>query len=166
MKLEKSKNYMDEKVWRCRTKQIIHDEKINIRKNSVFEDINISLPISYFLLFYCFIEKYSLDKSFIEVNNNKYLFGSKTCSKVAIGKFYSLIREKIKRNTHKLWRNNKMEHNISSEGYPVFKIDESEIIGNNETINWMFSIIDRISKESRVFCVLNDRTINNLMPII
>ena len=30
----------------------------------------------------------------------------------------------------------------------------------------MFGIIDRISKESRVFCVLNDRTSNNLMKII
>ena len=30
----------------------------------------------------------------------------------------------------------------------------------------MFGIIDRISKESRVFCVLNNRTANNLMPII
>ena len=75
----------------------------------------------------------------------------KTCSKAAIGKFYSLIREKIKINTHKLWRNNKMGNIISSDGYPVFEIDESKIIGNNETIYWMFVIIDRISKESQFF---------------
>ena len=30
----------------------------------------------------------------------------------------------------------------------------------------MFGIIDRITKESRVFCVLNDRTSNNLMNIL
>ena len=30
----------------------------------------------------------------------------------------------------------------------------------------MFGIIDRITKECRVFCVLNDRTSNNLMKII
>ena len=30
----------------------------------------------------------------------------------------------------------------------------------------MFEIIDRISKESRDFCVLNDRTSNNLIKII
>ena len=30
----------------------------------------------------------------------------------------------------------------------------------------MFGIIDRTSKESRVFCVLNNRTSNNLMKII
>ena len=59
-----------------------------------------------------------------------------------------------------------MGNNPSEHGYPVFEIDESEIIGNNEIIYWMFGIIDRISKDSRVFCVLNDRTSNNLMKII
>ena len=59
-----------------------------------------------------------------------------------------------------------MEDNHTENEYPIFEIDESEIIGNNEVIYWMFGIIDRISKESRVFCVLNDRTSNNLMKII
>ena len=60
-----------------------------------------------------------------------------------------------------------MEDNHTENEYPIFEIDESEIIGNNEGIYWMFGIIDRIiSKESRVFCVLNDRTSNNLMKII
>ena len=76
MKLENNKNYMDEKIWRCQSKQSLHDEKVNIRKNSVIENINIPLPIIYFLILYCFIEKYSLDKSYIEVNDNKNLFGS------------------------------------------------------------------------------------------
>jgi hypothetical protein len=30
----------------------------------------------------------------------------------------------------------------------------------------MFGIIDRVTKESRVYCILNDRTANNLMKII
>ena len=30
----------------------------------------------------------------------------------------------------------------------------------------MFGIIDRLTKESRVYCILNDRTANNLMNII
>ena len=81
MKLENNKNYMDEKVWRCRTKITDHDEKKNIRENSLIETINISLPIIYFLIIYCFTEKYSLEKAFIEVNDNKHLFGGKTCSK-------------------------------------------------------------------------------------
>ena len=166
MILENNKNYIDEKVWRCRSKIIVHDLKKNIRVNSVFEFINIPLPILYFLLIYCFTEKYSLEKSLTEVNANKNLFGGKTCSKNSIGKFYSLLREKIKTSMHKIWKNNIMGNNITKKGYPVFEIDESEIIGNNEVIYWMFGIIDRITKESRVFCVLNDRTSNNLMNIL
>ena len=34
MKLENNKNYLDEKVWRCRSKIKVHDEKKNIRENS------------------------------------------------------------------------------------------------------------------------------------
>ena len=59
-----------------------------------------------------------------------------------------------------------MGDNLTENGYSFFEIDESEIIGNNEVIYWMFGIIDRISKESRVFCVLNDRTSNNLIKLI
>ena len=67
---------------------------------------------------------------------------------------------------HKIWNYKLMGDNLTDKGYPVFEIDESEIIGNNDVIYWMFGIIDRITKESRVFCVLNDRTANNLMKII
>ena len=59
-----------------------------------------------------------------------------------------------------------MRDNLTENGYPVFEIEESEIIGNSEVIYWMFGIIDRITKESREFCVLNNRTSSNLMKII
>lgn len=49
---------------------------------------------------------------------------------------------------------------IRETGYPIFEIDENEIIGNSEVIYWMFGIIDRITKERRVFCALNNRTSN------
>ena len=120
--------------------------------------INLPLPVIYFLTFYCFTEKYSLDKSFIEINDNKNLFWGKSCSKKSIGKLYSLLREKIKKTMHKIWNNTVIGENITDNGYPAFEIDESEIIGNNEVIYWMFGLIDRVSKECRVFCVLNDRT--------
>ena len=166
MILESNITYMDGKVWRCRSKVGKHDVKINIRENSVFENINIPLPIIYFLILYCFTEKYSIDKSYIEIKDNQNLFGDKNCTKNSISKLYSLLRERIKNSMHKIWKNNLMGNNPSEHGYPVFEIDESEIIGNNEIIYWMFGIIDRISKDSRVFCVLNDRTSNNLMKII
>ena len=59
-----------------------------------------------------------------------------------------------------------MGNNLIDNGFPVFEIDDSEIIGNSEVIYWMFGIIDRISKESRVFCVLNNRSSNNLLKLI
>ena len=52
---------------------------------------------------------------------------------------------------HKLWKNNKMGSNISPDGYPVFETDESENMGNNQVIYWMFDIIDRVTKDSLVF---------------
>ena len=59
-----------------------------------------------------------------------------------------------------------MGENITENGFPSFEIDESEIIGNNEVIYWMFGLIDRVSRESIVFCVLNDWTSINLMKLI
>ena len=166
MKLENNKNYLDEKVWRCRSKIFVHDEKKNIREKSLFEDVNIPLPILYFLTIYCFTEKISIEKAFIEIKDNKSLFGGKTCSMKGITKVYSLIRTKIRTKMHTIWNKDLMGNNLSENGYAVFEIDESKIIGNNEIIYWMFGIIDRVTKESRVYCILNDRTANNLMKII
>ena len=59
-----------------------------------------------------------------------------------------------------------MGDNISDDGFSVFEIDERKIIGNNDIMYWMLGIIDRISKEARIFCVLNNRTADNLMTII
>ena len=63
---------------------------------------------------------------------------------------------------HKIWNNKIMEDNFTKNGYPILEVDESENIGNNEVIYWIFGIIDRITKESRVFCIFNDRTSNKL----
>ena len=38
-------------------------------------------------------------------------------------------------------------------GYGLVEIDESEIIGNSQQIYWMFGIIDRKTKDSRIYCV-------------
>ena len=43
---------------------------------------------------------------------------------------------------HTIWNKDLMGNNLSEKGYTVFEIDESEIIGNNEIIYWMFGIID------------------------
>ena len=55
---------------------------------------------------------------------------------------------------------------LDKNGYISCEIDESEIIGNNNVIYWMFGIINRATKEARVFCVLNNINKENLLPII
>ena len=55
---------------------------------------------------------------------------------------------------------------LDDNGYISCEIDESEIIGNQNVIYLMFEIIDRGTKETRVFCVLNNRTKENLLPLI
>ena len=77
MKLENNKNYLDEKVWRCRSKINVHDEKKNIRENSLFEDVNIPLPILYFLTIYCFNENYQLEKLLLKLMIIKFYLGVK-----------------------------------------------------------------------------------------
>ena len=46
------------------------------------------------------------------------------------------------------------------------EIDESKIIGNKDHIYWMLGAIDRFTREARIFCVLEDRTKQSLLPII
>ena len=48
-----------------------------------------------------------------------------------------------------------IEPNISEITCP--KIDESSILGNETTVLWMFGIIDRVNKNARVWCGMNDR---------
>ena len=54
----------------------------------------------------------------------------------------------------------------AENGVPRIEIDESEIIGNQNNIIWMLGLIDHADKEARAFCVLNNRTKENLLPII
>lgn len=46
------------------------------------------------------------------------------------------------------------------------EIDETELIGNSERILWLFGIIDRGTKDARVFSVMDHRRKENLIPIV
>ena len=67
---------------------------------------------------------------------------------------------------HKDWSNNPLGSEPAENGVPRIEIDESEIIGNQNNKIWMFGLIGRVDKEARVFCVMNNRTKENLLPII
>lgn len=87
-------------------------------------------------------------------------------TKASLSKLFGLLRNKIKEKTHSLWSKSLLGEEFGEYGYASIEIDESKIIGNNNDIFWMFSMISRETKEARIFCVLNNRTKNNLLPII
>ena len=54
----------------------------------------------------------------------------------------------------------------AENGKSRIEIDESKIIGNDTTILWIFGLIDRADKQARIYCVMNERTSNNLLGIV
>ena len=89
-------------------------------------------------------------------------------SKQSIIHFFTHIRNVLRKKVHLNRSKSLLDEDgiLDKNGYISCEIDESEIIGNNNVIYWMFGIINRATKEARVFCVLNNRTKENLLPII
>lgn len=166
MILSNNNSYADGKIWRCRGGIPLHDIKTNIRTNSIFENINIQIQILYFITFFCFIENLSLEKAFIETNNNKEILGNNTVTINGISKIYRLLREKLRKELHRKWNTDPIGIVIGPKGYACVEIDESEMIGNSQKIFWIFGIIDRTTKEARLFSVLNNRTKECLLPLL
>ena len=94
--------------------------------------------------------------------------GIVSITKQSIIKFFGHIRNVIKGKMHRNWTKKLLGEDgiLDDNGYISCEIDESEIIGNQNVIYWMFGIIERSTKEARVFCVLNNRTKENLLPAV
>ena len=167
MRLSKTKNRIDGRIWRCSNKGANkYDNKINIRRGSIFENIKADIRILYFLLFYNFVENKSIKESY----NNCLEF----CKQLKLGfiikklvsKFYLHIREKIMIKMHKNWENNPLGVEPCINGKSYCEIDESKIINYENQTRWMFGIYDRGSKDIRIFYVDNNRTKGTLLPIV
>ena len=65
-KMVKDIQRIDNYVWRCRSNNPIHDIKINLRAESQLEVCRYNIQIIYFLLFYCFTEKKSINSAMTE----------------------------------------------------------------------------------------------------
>ena len=166
MKIENNNSFLDKIMFRCRSKNPSHDIKINIRKDSIFENVRMSLVSIYFLIYECFINNKSIAKSYIEYQEFKNHINVDSISQIIISKLYSILRTQIRKTMHANWSINMLGENISTGGVPRLEIDESKIIGNQNKVYWMFGIIDRSNKDCRVFCVLDNRSRESLLPII
>ena len=143
-----------------------HDIKINIRRKSILEGIHINLQILYFIIFHCFVENKSLNETLGETEEFAKQLGICGITKAILSNVYGILRNKIRLSTHNLWSKSFLGQTINTYGYASVEIDESKIISNGNETFWKFGMISRETKEASVYCVLNDRTKNNLLAII
>ena len=123
MKLEKSNQYMDNYVFRCRSKQPNHDIKINIRSESSFENIKIKLNVIHYLIFYCFIGRKSISKSYSAIKKFCEILGEPLTSTNTIIKLYQLLRSLIKKYYHYQWDNSLLGIEPAEGGVSRIEID-------------------------------------------
>lgn len=142
-----------------------HVIKYPIRKHSIFENVKIKLIVLYFIIYECFLIN-STKKTEIKVKafcDNLLL---EKPSQNNIAKLYNVLWRTIKIKMHKDWSKNYLGIELSEGGVPRIEIDESKIVGNENRIYWMFGMICRASKKCRIYCVLNNRTRDTLLPIL
>ena len=68
MKLVGDKSYIDKFIFRCRSINPNHDIKLNLRKGTIFENIQIPINLIYYLVFTCFIDNISINKTEAKMN--------------------------------------------------------------------------------------------------
>ena len=74
-----------------------HDTKINLRINSVFEECRYSIQMIYFLLFYCFTEKKSINSTLTECESFAKQIGVLGITKQSIINFIAHLRNILKK---------------------------------------------------------------------
>ena len=167
MKLVKDKTRIDGLIWRCAKRGINrHDNRINLRKGSIFEKIKVDIRMLYFLIFYNFIENKSVKLSYINSKEFAKQLKLDYITKKSVSKFFKILHKKIKTKMQKTWKETMLGMEPCQNGKSYCEIDESKIINYNNETRWMFGIYDRGSKDIRIFYVDNNRTQETLMPII
>lgn len=84
MKFEKNSHYINDYVFRYRSNLSKHDIKLNICKNSIFENIKIEINTMYYLIYKCFLENKSLDDSYDTIHYFCSILGNPLPTKNAI----------------------------------------------------------------------------------
>ena len=109
MKLVNNKGFKDGICWRCtKYKPIQHDNKINIRSESILSDMRADIRILYLIIFENFTFRNSVNvtyKNCLEFSKDLKI---ETISKNYIGKIFNIIRLKIMETTYNFCKNNLM----------------------------------------------------------
>lgn len=63
LKMEYSKQHIDNYCYLCRYKSLIHHIKVNIKNNSIFSEIKFPIQAVYNLLFNCFLKNIRINIS-------------------------------------------------------------------------------------------------------
>ena len=166
MKIDHNIQNIDKHLWRCRSSNPLHDIKKNIRCDSIFESIKVTINVIYYLTFNCFLNHYSLNQTYISNENFCSIMGTPKTARNTIVDLFQYLRNLIRKYYHKKWNESKLGSEPVDGGVSRIEIDESEIIGRAYQILWMFCLIDRYDNTARVFCVMENRTKENLLPII
>ena len=87
-------------------------------------------------------------------------------SEETVRKFCCELKNKINLRLLHNWKKSYLGLQIGNLGFPLVEIDESVIIGNNNHIYWMLGLIECITKEVRIFCVLENRSRDILLLIV
>ena len=110
-----------------------HDNKINIRTNSILADMRSDIRLLFFIIFINFSKKLSINsiyKNCIEFSKDLQI---ESISK-HIGKILSIVRFYTTKSTHKFWKDNLMGEEPGLDGKSRIEIDESKIITLDNTI--------------------------------
>ena len=134
MKLESNKQYIDRYVWRCRVTNPLHDIKKNIRSDSIFESIKIPINVVYYLTFKCFINHYSLNKTYNDNMSFCNLMKAPITTKNTIVELFRILRNSIRKYYHKKWNETMLGMEPDEGGVGRIEIDESELIGRENQI--------------------------------
>lgn len=158
MKLVNTKDYKDKKCWRCKKNiPYKHDNKINIRSNSILADMRSDIRLLFFIIFINFAKKLSINsiyKNCLEFSKDLKI---ETISKKHIGKILPIVRFYIMKTLHKFWKDNLMGEEPGLDGKSRIEIDESKIITIGNTVRWMFGLVDRAKYDIRIFFVNDNR---------
>ena len=109
MKMEHNNQYIDKFIWRCRSSNPCHDIKKNIRSGSLLESIKVPLNIIYYITFKCFLDKYSLNKTYLMNEEFCKLMKLPKTTRNTISEIFQLLRDLIRRYYHKKWSETNLE---------------------------------------------------------